>query len=176
MPPISTGSSLLFVQERGSRVRELKFDVDESMLRGAPTAKAPAAPSASAPTTGSDKYDVYVSGGVPAEINAKLAAKGLSAEQSSAGLVVKPSLPLRDAVALSKDLAVEGLKVQVRRSGGGSPAPAAPSPSAPSAPAPSGDTFYRVRVGPYDARADATSAMHDLEKRGYKPFLARAGQ
>ena len=159
-----------------ARLRELKFDVDESMLRGAPTAKAPAAPSASAPTTGSDKYDVYVSGGVPAEINAKLAAKGLSAEQSSAGLVVKPSLPLRDAVALSKDLAVEGLKVQVRRSGGGSPAPAAPSPSAPSAPAPSGDTFYRVRVGPYDARADATSAMHDLEKRGYKPFLARAGQ
>src|SRR5207244_1355465 len=53
-----------------ARLRELKFDVDESMLRGAPTAKAPAAPSASAPTTGSDKYDVYVSGGVPAEINA----------------------------------------------------------------------------------------------------------
>src|SRR6266566_944264 len=98
-----------------ARLRELKFDVDESMLRGAPTAKAPAAPSASAPTTGSDKYDVYVSGGVPAEINAKLAAKGLSAEQSSAGLVVRPSLPLRDAVALSKDLAVEGLKVQVLR-------------------------------------------------------------
>src|SRR5438552_72718 len=145
-------------------------------MPSAPSVTAPAAPSASGPTTGSDKYDVYVSGGVPAELNAKLAAKGLSAEQSSAGLVVRPSLPLRDAVALSKDLAVEGLKVQVRRSGGGSPAPAAPSPSTPSAPAPSGDTFYRVRVGPYDARADATSAMHDLEKRGYKPFLARAGQ
>jgi cell division septation protein DedD len=158
-----------------ARLRELKFDVDESMLRGAPAAKAPAAPSASAPPTGSDKYDVYVSGGVPAEINAKLAAKGLSTEQSSAGLVVKPSLPLRDAVALSKDLAVDGLKVQVRRSGGGSP-PVAASAPAPSAPAPSGDTFYRVRVGPYDARADAASAMHDLEKRGYKPFLARAGQ
>jgi hypothetical protein len=159
-----------------ARLRELKFDVDESMLRGAPAAKTPAAPSTSAPTTGSDKYDVYVSGGMPGEINAKLAAKGLSAEQSSAGLVVKPSLPLRDAVALSKDLAVDGLKVQVRRSGAGSPAPAAPSAPAPSAPAPSGDTFYRVRVGPYDARADATSAMQDLEKRGYKPFLARAGQ
>src|SRR2546430_16251216 len=101
--------------------------------RGAARVRAP--PSASAATTGSDKYGVYVSGGVPAEINAKLAAKGLSAEQSSAGLVVRPSLPLRDAVALSKDLAVEGLKVQVRRSGGGAPAPTAPSPSAPSAPA-----------------------------------------
>jgi cell division septation protein DedD len=159
-----------------ARLRELKFDVDESLLRGAPPAKSSTPPPASAPTTGSDKYDVYVSGAVPAEINAKLAAKGLSAEQSSAGLVVKPSLPLRDAVALSKDLAVDGLKVQVRRSGGGSTAPAAPSAPAPSAPAPSGDTFYRVRVGPYDARADATSVMHDLEKRGYKPFLARAGQ
>src|SRR5207244_12553783 len=42
-----------------ARLRELKFDVDESMLRGAPTAKAPAAPSARAPTPGSDKYDVY---------------------------------------------------------------------------------------------------------------------
>ena len=167
-------------RQLAARLRELKFDVDESTLRGAPApaAKAPAAPSPSAPTTGSDKYDVYVSGGVPAEINAKLAAKGLSAEQSSAGLVVKPSLPLRDAVALSKDLAVDGLKVQVRRSGGGSTAPvvAAPSAPAPSGPALSGDTFYRVRVGPYDARADATSAMQELEKRGYKPFLARAGQ
>src|SRR6266850_2380160 len=133
-----------------------------------PAAKAPApapAPStSSAPSTGSDKYDVFVSGGVPAEINAKLAAKGLNAEQSSAGLVVKPSLPLRDAVALSKDLAVDGLKVQVRRSGGGASAPAVPSAPAPSAPTMNGDTFYRVRVGPYDARADATSAMQDLEK------------
>ena len=190
-PPKASASGAYFVQvgafkdpdaarQLAARLRELKFDVDESTLRGAPApaAKAPAAPSPSAPTTGSDKYDVYVSGGVPAEINAKLAAKGLSAEQSSAGLVVKPSLPLRDAVALSKDLAVDGLKVQVRRSGGGSPAPvvAAPSAPAPSGPALSGDTFYRVRVGPYDARADATSAMQELEKRGYKPFLARAGQ
>ena len=94
-----------------------------------------------------------------------------SPEPSAGGVVVKPSLPLRDAVALSKDLAVDGLKVQVRRASSGASAPPAPS-----APAASGDTFYRVRVGPYDVRADATSAMQELEKRGYKPFLARAGQ
>jgi SPOR domain len=163
-----------------ARMRELKYDVDESQLRGAPApaAKASAPPPAAAPSTGSDKYDVYVSGGVPAEINAKLSAKGLAAEQSSAGLVVKPSLPLRDAVALSKDLAVDGLKVQVRRSASGpAPAPAAPS-AAPSAASntTSDGTLYRVRIGPFDDKTAATSTLRELEQKGYSPFIARGGQ
>src|SRR5438093_1381600 len=83
------------------------------------------------------------------------------------GGVVKPSLPLRDAIALSKDLAAEGLKVQVRRSGAPASATAAPAGSA------GGEVLYRVRVGPYPDRAAATSAQKELEGKGYRPFIAR---
>jgi hypothetical protein len=87
---------------------------------------------------------------------------------------VKPSLPLRDAVALSKDLAVDGLKVQVRRAAGGS----APAPAAASVPSTAtGDgTLYRVRVGPFDDKTAAASTLRELEQKGYSPFIARGGQ
>jgi hypothetical protein len=112
-------------------------------------------------------------GGTTGDINAKLGPKGLTSEPSAGGVVVKPSLPLRDAVALSKDLAVDGLKVQVRRSSAG----AAPAPvSAAASVAPGSDGLYRVRVGPFDDRATAISTMRELEQRGYTPFIARAGQ
>jgi cell division protein FtsN len=153
-----------------TRLRELKYNVEETASSGGAktSAKAPA-PSGS-PSAG-DKYDVYVMGGTAGDINAKLGPKGLTSEPSAGGVVVKPSLPLRDAVALSKDLAVDGLKVQVRRSSAG--APSAPAPAAVAA---GGDGLYRVRVGPFDDRAAATSTMHELQQRGYTPFIARAGQ
>ena len=162
------------------RLREQKYNVEETSAtttvksaRSAP----PSAPPAAAPpaaATPSDRYDVHVSGAAPAELNAKLSAKGLSAEPSGGGVVVKPSMPLRDAVALSKDLAVDGLKVQVRRAAAGSaPAPAA----APSAPIAMTDgTLYRVRVGPFDDKSTATSTLRELEQKGYQPFIARGGQ
>jgi len=154
-----------------TRLRELKYSVDETAASGgANTAASAPAPSAS---PAGDKYDVYVMGGTAADINAKLGPKGLTSEPSAGGVVVKPSLPLRDAVALSKDLAVEGLKVQVRRSSGGA-APASASAAAKGAP--SSDGLYRVRVGPFDDRAAATSTLHELQQRGYTPFIARAGQ
>src|SRR5437867_2979030 len=87
-----------------TRLREQKYNVEETSASGAKPARgasASAPPAATAPSP-SDRYDVYVSGGAPAEINAKLSAKGLSAEPSGAGVVVRPSMPLRDAVALSK--------------------------------------------------------------------------
>ena len=162
------------------RLREQKYNVEETSAtttvksaRSAP----PSAPPAAAPpaaATPSDRYDVYVSGAAPAELNTKLSAKGLSAEPSGGGVVVKPSMPLRDAVALSKDLAVDGLKVQVRRAAAGSAsAPAA----APSATIDMTDgTLYRVRVGPFDDRSTATSTLRELEQKGYQPFIARGGQ
>ena len=90
-------------------------------------------------------------------------------------MVVKPSLPLRDAVALSKDLAVDGLKVQVRRAAGGAP-PSSPAPSASASAATSDGTLYRVRVGPFDDKTAATSTLRELEQKGYTPFIARGGQ
>jgi cell division septation protein DedD len=156
------------------RLREQKYPVEESSASGVKPARAtaPSAPPASG--SPSDRYDVYVTGSAPADINAKLSGKGLSAEPSAGGVVVKPSLPLRDAVALSKDLAVDGLKVQVRRAAGGS----APAPAAASAPSTAtGDgTLYRVRVGPFDDKTAAASTLRELEQKGYSPFIARGGQ
>src|SRR5262252_7613939 len=62
-----------------ARLREQKYNVEETSANGVKTARA-AAPSAPAPSTGpSDRYDVYVSGAAPADINTKLSTKGLSA-------------------------------------------------------------------------------------------------
>ncbi len=155
-----------------TRLRELKYNVEESSTSGAQAGRSDAAsPRSGDAPAGSDRYDVYVTGGAPGDITAKLAAKGLTAEPSSGGVVVKPSLPLRDAVALSKDLAVDGLKVQVRRAGA-----SAPAPSAGGAAVSGGDSLYRIRVGPFDDRAAATSTLRELEQRGYTPFIARGGQ
>jgi cell division septation protein DedD len=153
-----------------TRLRELKYNVEETAASGGASTTA-SAPAPSGSSTG-DKYDVYVMGGTTGDINAKLGPKGLTSEPSAGGVVVKPSLPLRDAVALSKDLAVDGLKVQVRRSSAGAaPAPAGAAASI----APGSDGLYRVRVGPFD-RETATSTMRELQQRGYSPFIARAGQ
>ena len=156
-----------------ARLREQKYNVEETSASGVKTARAaaPSAPQASG--SPSDRYDVYITGGAPGDINGKLSAKGLSAEPSGAGVVVKPSMPLRDAVALSKDLAVDGLKVQVRRAAGGP----APSPTTPSSASMASDgTLYRVRVGPFDDKSTATSTLRELEQKGYTPFIARGGQ
>lgn len=135
---------------------------------GASATQSTAAPSASAASSTMDQYDVFVSGVPVDEINKHLAAKGLASKPSGGGVVVTPSLPLRDAVALSKSLAVEGLKVQVKRAGAAEPktAVAAPAPGA-------GVTIYRVRVGGFADRAAAQAAAKELEAKGYKPFVGR---
>lgn len=151
-----------------ARLRDAQFRVEESVKRIG--GSAPAATAATAgPTAGPDRYDVLVSGGSLAELNARLAAKGLAAEPSGSGVTIRPSLPLRDAVALSKDLAAEGLKVQVKRAaaeGGTTAARTAPASG-------EGGTLYRVRVGAFPDRAAAQGAARDLEARGYTPFIAR---
>ena len=135
-PAPSTAQGAYFVQvgafkspdtakRLATRLRELKYNVEETSMSGGARTERASAPAPSSSAAG-DRYDVYVMGGTAADINAKLGPKGLTSEPSAGGVVVKPSLPLRDAVALSKDLAVDGLKVQVRRSSGGAAsAPAA---------------------------------------------------
>jgi len=166
-----------------AKLREQNYKVEESVRGGSASATKSAAadksaPAASAPSpAGTDQYDVFVSGLSAAELSERLAAKGLAAEPAGNGAVIKPSLPLRDAVALSKDLAVEGFKVQVRRAAGAAAAP----PPAPRAvarrpePSASGETLYRVRVGGFPDRATAVSTLKELEAKGYKPFIARGG-
>ena len=164
------------LREQNYKVEESVHGVRESAARSAAVDKS--APAASAPNpAGADLYDVFVSGLSAAELNTRLSAKGLAAEPSGSSAVIRPSLPLRDAVALSKDLAVEGFKVQVRRAAGTAAAPQ-PAPRAVArrpAPSATGETLYRVRVGAFPDRATAVSTLKELEAKGYKPFIARGG-
>jgi cell division septation protein DedD len=185
--PAAVGGGLYWVQvgafkdpETAKRVatklREENFKVEESVKRvggSAPAAAPPAAKSPAVPSA-SDQYDVFVTGMSVEDLNRRLAGKGLSAETSGGGVVVKPSLPLRDAVALSKDLAVEGFKVQVRRAGGSTAA--ASGPTAPAAPTEGGQALHRVRIGSFSDKAAALAAARELEAKGYKPYIARGDQ
>jgi len=131
---------------------------------GVPTPSAERPAAEPAPT--GDKYDVFVSGASAEDVSAKISAKGLSAEPVAGGAVVKPSLSLRDAVSLSKDLASDGMKVQVRRASAG---PAAERPAA----AGGGGTVYRVRIGGFADRTTADEARKTLSARGYNGFVGR---
>ena len=154
-----------------TKLREENFKVEESVKRVGGSAAAPPASKAPAVGSPSDQYDVFVTGMSVEDLNRRLAGKGLSAETSGSGVVVKPSLPLRDAVALSKDLAVEGFKVQVRRAGGSTAA--VPSPTTPTE---GGQALHRVRVGSFSDKAAALAAARELEAKGYKPYIARGDQ
>jgi hypothetical protein len=153
------------------QLREQGFPAEQSTTAKAGQPAAVAAPPP--PESRGDRYHVVVSGASAADVDAKLATKGMTSETTPGGVVVQPSLPLREAVALSRELADAGLAVQVRRLGG--PAPSAPS--APVAPV-AGDkeTWHRVRVGGFPDRAAAMTAVKQLEARGFKPFVARPNE
>lgn len=153
-----------------SGLREKGFQVAESTTT--PAAKSTPAAGASAPGDAGDRYDVIVSGGAPGDVVKKLTAKGLSAEERGDGAVVRPSLPLRDAVTLSNDLRGEGLTVTVRRATPPSAPPAAATTTAP-ATAVNGDTLHRVRVGAFADRTAARAAVDKLQALGYTPFIAK---
>jgi hypothetical protein len=149
-------------QRVASRLREQGFQVAESTRSVNGAVSKPTVAAAPA-----DRYDVVVSGAPAAEITAKLTAKGLNADTGDAGVVVRPSLPLRDAVALSRELADAGLSVQVRRVGA-----APPRPTTAESPA----TLHRVRVGGFADRPAALATVKQLEEKGYRPFVARGSE
>jgi len=144
-----------------AKLREDNYKVDDDSSRAVATV---GKTTIASPSDSGDQYDVIITGQSPAELNTRLAAKGLTAEAAGNAAVVKPSLPLRDAVALSKDLAVDGLKVQVRRTGGSTATDARTS---------SGDALHRVSVGGFPDKATAMATLKELEGKGYKPFLTR---
>jgi cell division septation protein DedD len=148
-----------------ARLREQGLQAEASTT----STVAPRSP-AEPPSGGSsiDRYDVVVSGASASDVDAKLAAKGLTGETTPNGIVVRPSLALREAVALSRDLADAGLRVQVRRVGGSAPVAATPPPSA--------VMLHRVRVGGFPDRATAVAAAKQLEEKGFKPFIGRGNE
>jgi cell division septation protein DedD len=153
-----------------AQLRDLSYPVDESVKRGGDAPAAAPRPTARA-SAGPDRYDVIVSGGSSAEINTRLAAKGLASEPAGDGVRIRPSLPLRDAVALSKDLGSEGFKVQVRRGGAAGATAEAAAPAITSDAG--GQTLYRVRVGGFPDRAAAQAVLKELQEKGFQPFIAR---
>jgi hypothetical protein len=155
------------------RLRERKYRVQESVVPGARPAGATAVPSA-APVQGSgSRYEVIVSGGTTGELAAKVTAKGLAGRPSTEGVVITPSLPLSEAVALSRELGDDGLAVRVRRVGSTASPPA---PGSEREAASGTDTLHRVRVGGFADRATAMAALREIEALGYKPFLARGSE
>jgi cell division septation protein DedD len=146
-----------------AKLRGDNFSVEESTKSGGGRTTAGAAPAPKAVASGFDHYNVFVTGMSVEDLNKRLAGKGLAAEASGDGVLVKPSLPLREAVALSKDLAVEGFKVQVRRAGAAAAADGGPA-------------LHRVRVGAFSDQSAALAAVRELEVKGYKPFIARGDQ
>jgi len=156
-----------------SQLRSQGFRVEQTTTEKAVAAAVPPTPvaAASADRAG-DRYTVVVTG-APGDLDAKLATKGMTGEATSGGIAVRPTLPLREAVALSRELADAGLAVQVRRQGApaATAAPTVSVPAAPTTPARGTDTWYRVRVGGFPDRATALASLKKLEEKGYKPFI-----
>jgi cell division septation protein DedD len=148
-----------------SRLREQGLRVGESTTTLPAARPAAAAPGAS--TAPGDLYDVLVTGAPAVDIEAKLTPKGFTGQSAENGVLVRPSLALRDAVALSRELSDGGLSVQVRRVSSTPPPPAVVPETG------RATTLHRVRVGGFPDRATAMTAMKQLEEKGYKPFIAR---
>jgi cell division septation protein DedD len=119
-----------------------------------------------------ERYEIFVSGLSPADLGTRIAARGMSVRPAADGAVIRPGLPLPDAVAISKELASQGLAVQVRRA-----RPGAPAGQAATAPerGPGEGTLHRVRVGSFPDRVAAEEARRELAARGYVGFLTREG-
>jgi hypothetical protein len=157
------------------RLRERKYRVEESVVQRQSTPGETGGPSAVTLPESRARYEVVVAGGVASELTAKVAALGLAGRPSPDGVVITPSLPLSEAVALSKDLTGDGITVRVRRVG--SPAgPATQEAELPAVATGGAATLHRVRVGGFADRSTAMAALRELEALGYKPFLARGSE
>jgi cell division protein FtsN len=137
------------------------FRDERNAARMAEQLRAKALPAQVAPVTrgngGATRHEVLVTGSSPEKVTAALRGSG-TAQAVPGGVVVRPALELKEAVALSKRLAAEGLEVKIRRtegSGGGAA------------------THYLVRVGPYGDRAQAEAARKGLEEKQTASFITR---
>jgi len=101
------------------------------------------------------RHEVVVSGASVEAVSAALGGSG-TAQQTGAVVVVRPPLELREAVALSRRLAGDGLSVKIRRAGDGAPA-----------------TYHIVRVGGYPSRAAAEAGRREVEGHGLATFITQ---
>jgi len=104
------------------------------------------------PVVGS--HEVFVVGASPNEVRGKLSSKEYQVEAIGADAVIRPALPLREAVNLSKQLTGQGLTVKIRR-------------------ASSAETFHVVRVGGYPDRQHAQAVQKELAAKGLSGFIVK---
>ena len=111
--------------------------------------------SATAPTK---QHEVVVSGATVEAVTAALKGSG-TAEAAGDVVVVRPAMDLKDAVALSRRLAGEGLEVRIRRIA--------------AAPTGDGTMVYLVRVGAYPTREAAAAGRRELAAKGVGGFVTQ---
>lgn len=105
--------------------------------------------------SGATRHEVVVTGASVETVSAALRGSG-TAQQAGNVVAVRPVLELREAVALSRRLAGEGLQVRIRRAGGGT-----------------ATTYHIVRVGGYATRAAADAGRKAVEARGLRGFVTQ---
>lgn len=101
--------------------------------------------------------EVFVAGAKQRDVYDKVKAKGYRVDAVKGGAVVRPPLPLKDAVAISKELAGAGMDVKIRRVGGGGEKA----------------TFHLVRVGGFADRTEAEAAQKELGGKGVSGFVVK---
>ena len=101
--------------------------------------------------------EVFVAGAKQRDVYDKVKAKGYRVDAVKGGAVVRPPLPLKDAVAISKELAGAGMDVKIRRVGGGGEKA----------------TFHLVRVGGFADRTEAEAAQTELGGKGVPGFVVK---
>lgn len=109
-------------------------------------------------TPPANQHEVVVNGATVEAVTAALKGSG-TAEASGDVVVVRPALELKDAVALSRRLAGDGLEVRIRRVA--------------AAPASGGTTVYIVRVGGYPTREAAAAGRRELAAKGVGGFVTQ---
>jgi cell division septation protein DedD len=107
---------------------------------------------------GTGGNEVFVAGAKQRDVYDRVKGKGYHVDAVKGGAVVRPALPLKDAVALSKELADAGMDVKIRRVGGGGGEKA---------------TFHLVRVGGFADRKEAEAAQKELGGTGVPGFVVK---
>lgn len=103
---------------------------------------------------GGGTHEVFVLSASQSEVNGKLQGRDYRAEAVGNEVVIRPPLTLKDAVALSKELANEGLSVKIRRVS-------------------DVQTMHVVRVGGYPDQQRARAVQKELEGKGFPGFIVK---
>ncbi|MBI4591483.1 MAG: SPOR domain-containing protein [Candidatus Rokubacteria bacterium] len=107
------------------------------------------------PGGGAGGNEVFVAGASQRDLYDKVKDKGYRVDAVKGGAAVRPPLPLREAVALSRELAEAGMEAKIRRVGGGT------------------TTVHVVRVGGFRDRQEAEAARKELVGKGVPGFVVK---